>query len=270
MARKMNTFKPQGQRVAGLCKVKPGRDSFTLVFRPKEGEEPFKATFSNDDLPEHLQDSGFVLSRGEYWARLYKDELADIRPASGSFVGRFKGLSVTEDGDIWFQVAEDRFKKGRQKGQFIAEIVVDAGDNAGAVFPKYITFTSWDEKLQKAVPMFGADQDGYLTMAEFKGLMELFNFSGVLEDCDIEYTDDLPQLFQRIHKKIKKLSRSDDNRFRFTVESGYPKDIEALTDYDLDEDDDIEEDIDDDDEEEVPAKPEPKKARPKFDEDDED
>jgi len=122
MARKMNTFKPQGNRVAGLCKVKPGQDSFTLVFRPKEGEEPFKATFSNEDLPEHLQNDEFELKRGEYWARLFKDELADIRPAAGSFVGRFKGLALTEDGDIWYQIGEDKFKKGQQKGEFIAEI----------------------------------------------------------------------------------------------------------------------------------------------------
>jgi hypothetical protein len=277
MARKMNTFKAGGQRVAGLCKVKPGRDSFTLVFRPKDGEEPYKATFENDALPEHLLDSGFELQRGEYWARLYKDELADIRPAAGAFIGRFKGLALTEDGDVWFQISEDRFNKGKMKGQFIAEIVVDKGENAGCVFPKYITFTSWDTKTQKAVPMFGADQDGYLTMAEFKGLMELFNFSGVMEDCDIQYTDDMAELFMAIHKKVKKLSRSEDNRFRFTVESGYPKELEALTAYDEDDDED---DIDEDDEE-VPAKKSKpvveedddkdekpaKKSRPKFDED---
>ena len=271
MARAMSTYKIS-DRVSGICIASVGRDSFTLTFKPKDAKDrPVKISFDLDELPE-----GFEIQNKEwYWANTYRGHLEDIRPESGKFVVKFNGLSKKGD-DIWWRIAAPIYDKNKQEGQFVANAEVVEGPFAGTIYPYYVKFTYWDDKKKEAVVAFRADRDGYMEAGELKQLGIFLRFSGIANDCDIEYDDDLDTLFLRIHKKVRQLNRGNDNTFLIKVEDGKIRDLAPMLDVDDDYEDDDDDavvskskarDFDDEDEEEETPAPRTKKSRPDFDED---
>jgi hypothetical protein len=261
------SFKVQSDKpIAGLFKCFTSGKTFTLQamvrnkdFQWTDDPKGRKFNFRASDLPENVSE-GFRLKNGsKYHCRITEDEeLLDIRPAVGSFIGRFKGLAENRDGGIF---VDDKDGKYGPYSQFVAEIEVTKGPFKGIVYPKYIIFTSYDKKNKEVVPLFGED-DGELTYGATKQLEEFFEFSGLADPkVAVKYDDDLQELLTNISRKLGKLN----NLFNFSVENGYPAALTSYEDWD-DEDSDDEEDVDEDTEEDeveevVEEAPKKKKQR---------
>lgn len=267
------SFKVSGNKPnAGLFMCFTSGKTFTLQamkrtddFKWVEDKRGEKYNFRASDLPENVGDNFLIKNGAKYHCRISEegDELLDIRPAVGNFVGRFKGLAEDRDGGIFVNEKEGKWGKYMQ---FVAEIEVTEGKFKGVIYPKYVAFTSWDKKEQECVPLFG-DDDGELTYGATKQLQEFFEFSGLADpEVGIKYDDDLQVLLTNISRKLAKLN----NVFNFSVENGYPAAITAHEDWDEDDtdDEDVDEDTDDDVEEDVEdeeVKETPKKKRRSFD-----
>ena len=264
-----------GKPLAGLMICYTGDKSFTLQEMKKndnnkwvKDERGAKHQFRRSDLPDTLS-SKFVLKNGiPYHCRVSSDgeELLDIRPATGSFVGKFVGLATNNDGDIFTQEKDGKWGKYQS---FVAEVEVTEEPFKGVRYPKYVIFTSWDKKAQECSPLFMDDGEGYLAYGDTKQLTELFEFSG-LADVNIKYSDDLMEMLGRISAKLAK----SDSIFRFSVEKGYPQDLLPEVDYLGDDEEDADDDdAEDDDDDEVEEKeevkaPAPKAKKSKFDDED--
>lgn len=259
---------PKNKTTAGMYMCFTSGKTFTLQamkqgenYKWSEDPRGEKVNFRRSDLPEGLPDTFILKNRKSYRVRINDDgELLDIRPAIGSFKGRFVNLAEDSDGNIFINEKEWKGNKGQHTKyqQFVANIEVVSGPFKGVLYPKYVSFTTWDKKNSECVALFG-EEDGELVYGETKQLQEFFEFSGLADpDVAIRYDDDLQVLLTNISRKLSKLN----NVFNFSVENGYPASITAHEDWDEDEDtdDDVDEDIEDEEVEDTP-----KKKRKSFD-----
>lgn len=268
---KFGNSKPTYEKpTSGVGVVKLGKSTFSVDLEYSTGKNKKTGKYEYDtetfkfnlDVLEELDflPEDFELKNGKSYFMSIKtgtEEILQLRPASGFYPVKFAGLahSRDKDGDIdphEILITEGDGEYGKF-WQFVAELEVTDGPNAGIKYPVYLPLASEDSKTGEPRYKFYMDDGKFVVMRgpksgeKVKMLDDLIQLSGIAEysfkmDNDEEYE------VQDVLAMIEKAGKKMGNTFSMLVEKGYPKTLTADENAETDE---IVEDV----EEEVEEKP---------------